>query len=737
MGTSLKLKQKRVVLCVDPDPATLRDTQELLRVSGYETQGAVSASTARASIRETKPHLILVDVALPDIDGYEFCGQLQATHENADIPVLLKTPRGSEPARAVAAGAVDVLQKPVTAELLVAKVAEHSQTRSRWKKLRDGSGVWAQSSIRNEFPRFKRYLMRALKLSDADRIKAKDIAHSQLYDPENGLGIEAEAMAQHVASFLRLECLSSVDPSSIRLGVLPSSYARANCVVAVKQGDKMGFALSNPFDWQLVGSLSALISKSSELRLFVTAPSSISRLYSLEESENGEESEDTDAQLMPALLRELRARYTDENASLAGPESGDQSEPLIQLVNQLIEHAYETGASDIHIEPGEDEVVVRYRVDGYLRVVQRLRPQMLIRPLISRLKIMSGLNISEKRLPQDGRIVYKQFSGKDHNFDLRVATAPMNYGEKVVMRIVDKEKSVLPLSSLGFSARHLDVYRSLIRTPYGMVLHVGPTGSGKSMTLYAALNELARPEINIQTAEDPIEYTLPGINQLQVNPSVGLTFSRALRSYLRQDPDIILIGEIRDVETVEIAVEAALTGHLLLSTMHTNDAATTVTRLIQMGVEPFLVSSSVVLVCAQRLLRRFCQTCRTPYEASVEEKALFHLGPDRSLKLWRASGCEECSGVGYRGRTGIHEILVPDDALRLAINQQGVTAESLTRLAVSNCGMTTLYWDAMEKVLNGDTSVEEVYAKVRPDEFDSEPQWIRDKQQSEEPCTSG
>ena len=247
------------------------------------------------------------------------------------------------------------------------------------------------------------------------------------------------------------------------------------------------------------------------------------------------------------------------------------------------------------------------------------------------------------------------------------------------------------------------------------------------MTLYAALNELQRPEINIQTAEDPIEYTLPGINQLQVRPAVGLTFSRTLRSYLRQDPDIILVGEIRDVETVEIAVEAALTGHLLLSTMHTNDAASTVTRLIQMGVEPFLVSSSVVLICAQRLLRRFCESCRKPYEATAEEKTLFGLSADRSLTLWKADGCEDCSGIGYRGRTGIHEILVPDDTLRLAINQKGVTAEALTRHAVDNCGMTTLYWDAMEKVRTGDSSLAEVHAKVRPDEFDSRPQWTAEE----------
>jgi type IV pilus assembly protein PilB len=259
-----------------------------------------------------------------------------------------------------------------------------------------------------------------------------------------------------------------------------------------------------------------------------------------------------------------------------------------------------------------------------------------------------------------------------------------------------------------------------------MILHAGPTGSGKSMTLYAALNELKNDSINIQTAEDPIEYTLPGINQLQVKKEIGLTFARALRSFLRLDPDVILVGEIRDHETALTAIEASLTGHLLLSTVHTNDAPSTVTRFIEMGIEPYLMSSSLVLVCAQRLLRRLCSECRESYEAGPQQKRFVGACEDEPLTLFRPKGCAHCANTGYRGRIGVHEVFVPDDALRAAIVKKGVTSEGLKRIAVE-AGMTTLFWDAMEKVRTGICSVEDAMANVRPDEFDSKPSWMSDR----------
>jgi type II secretory ATPase GspE/PulE/Tfp pilus assembly ATPase PilB-like protein/GAF domain-containing protein len=288
----------------------------------------------------------------------------------------------------------------------------------------------------------------------------------------------------------------------------------------------------------------------------------------------------------------------------AQPEPGENSAPIINLSRQIVEEAYDQRASDIHIEPLEGKLLIRYRIDGVCREKLTL-PASVHRPLVARFKIMADLDIAEHRLPQDGRIVFSRFS-PGYDLDLRVSVVPANHGESIVMRILDKKKSLLPLTKLGYSAYNLELYRGLLQAPYGMILHCGPTGSGKSMTLYAALNEINSPELKILTAEDPIEYTLPRIIQVQMKRDIGLTFSSTLRSFLRQDPDIILVGEIRDLETAEIAVEAALTGHLLFSTLHTNDAASTVTRLKDIGIEPFLLSSTLLGICSQRLLRRLC-----------------------------------------------------------------------------------------------------------------------------------
>jgi type IV pilus assembly protein PilB len=392
----------------------------------------------------------------------------------------------------------------------------------------------------------------------------------------------------------------------------------------------------------------------------------------------------------------------------------EESGPIIQLSTKIIEDAYFGGASDIHVEPQEKEVIVRYRIDGVcaekLRLPSRVGPA-----LVARLKIMCNLDISERRLPQDGRIVFKQYTKKGLDLDLRVSTAPLNHGEGVVMRILDKAKSTLPLPALGFSEENLNKYRECIRQPYGMILHCGPTGSGKSMTLYSALNEINTPDLVIRTAEDPIEYTLPGLNQMQMHRQIGLTFASALRSFLRQDPDIILVGEIRDKETANIAVEAALTGHLLISTLHTNDAPGTIARLTDMGVEPFMISSSLLCVCAQRLMRRVCKTCRIPYVPEGREKQILEKGIGWSGQIFKHNpkGCAKCGSSGYKGRVGIHELMMTNDELIAAINKEIETAE-LKKIAQRG-GMKTLHQDSLLKVKEGLSTLEEAITTVPPD----------------------
>ena len=714
------------ILCVDDDKVTLRVIERLLANQGYTTLTAESGEQALQVVQTTKPDLILLDVMMPGMDGYEVCAKLQQDKDLSYIPVIFSTAREEEEdkARAFRLGAVDYLVKPTPKDVLLQTVASHLKTKARWQDIRQTPLLRRPETQAADFLQFKTFLSKHLDLTPPKQAVLPTLTPPQMYTLAPDLGITPTQMAQHVAEFLHLSYLPRFRPEEVALGVLPPPFCQTNLVVALKEastGDYT-FALSNPFNWELVQLLKKRREHTQPSKLFVTEPQNIIALF---EEATAQGKEIRRKASMSDIEQQLRKRYQSEAETIqVTGESTEESEPIILLTNQLIEHAYTMGASDVHIEPWENEVIIRYRIDGAMRIVNRLQPQSLIRPLVSRLKVMSGLDIVERRLPQDGRIVFKKFSNKGLDFDLRVATAPMNFGEKIVLRILDKRKAVLPLVDLGFSPRNLDLYREKITTPYGMILHVGPTGSGKSMTLYAALNEIQKPDMNIQTVEDPIEYTLPGINQMQMHREIGLTFERALRSYLRQDPDVILVGEIRDRETAEIAVEAALTGHLLLSTLHTNDAASTIIRLIEMGIEPFMVSSSIVLVCAQRLLRRLCRECKEAYQPTEEEKALVGLPPQAGITLYRPGGCRICSDIGYKGRIGTHEIIVPNDAMRRAINTKGVTAEAIKRLAVEDGGMTTLYWDAMEKVRAGMCSIEDALSEVRKDEFESRPAWM-------------
>lgn len=376
--------------------------------------------------------------------------------------------------------------------------------------------------------------------------------------------------------------------------------------------------------------------------------------------------------------------------------------PIVRVVNLIITQAINDKASDIHIEPRVKNVCVRYRIDGVLHEVMS-PPKHIQAPMISRIKIMASLDIAERRIPQDGKIHLKH---DNKEYDLRVSTLPTVHGEKVVMRILDKSAVMIGLDKLGLMPDTRAVFEDLVFKPYGMILVTGPTGSGKSTTLYTALNMLNSSEDNICTVEDPVEYQLPGINQVQINPKAGLTFGAALRSFLRQDPDIIMVGEIRDGETAQIAIESALTGHLVLSTLHTNDAAGAITRLIDMGIEPFLVASALVGVIAQRLVRRICPNCREAYTPPEEAVAKFGLNlADTNIVFYHGRGCDHCKGTGYKGRSGIYEMMTVNENVRPLILRNAPTIE-VKDAAIEN-GMVTLQEDGLRKVLEGTTTIEE------------------------------
>ncbi len=393
---------------------------------------------------------------------------------------------------------------------------------------------------------------------------------------------------------------------------------------------------------------------------------------------------------------------------LADLEKAAEEAPIIKLVNLILTDAVKKGASDIHVEPYEKELRVRFRIDGVLQNV--MAPPLKLKDAItSRMKIMAKLDISEKRLPQDGRIMIKYSKdGKKKELDFRVSTVPTLFGEKIVLRLLDKENLRLDMTKLGFEPESLAKFERQILKPYGMVLVTGPTGSGKTNTLYSSVARLNTPDTNIMTAEDPVEFQLPGINQVQMKEQIGLNFAAALRAFLRQDPNIILVGEIRDFETAEISVKAALTGHLVLSTLHTNDAPSTISRLMNMGIEPFLVATSVNLICAQRLVRRICSQCKEPMQ--IQPQALIDAGysPDEATKtvVQHGKGCATCNNTGYKGRVGLYEVMEINDELRELI-LVGASAIELKKKALDQ-GMITLRRSGLQKVAAGLTTMEEV-----------------------------
>jgi len=447
------------------------------------------------------------------------------------------------------------------------------------------------------------------------------------------------------------------------------------------------------------------------------------------------------------LTNQVYSKLTTDSDLEKGSSGGEEEEgeewvdlidatdeaPIIRWINALLFNAVRERASDIHIEPGEKDVVVRYRIDGVL-YEQRRASRNYLAPIIARVKVMAGLNIAEKRLPQDGRI-RRRIAGKD--IDMRVATAPTTNGERVTIRLLDRSSVLLGLADIGFGEKHLALMEDLIRRPHGILLVTGPTGSGKTTTLYACLARINSPELNILTIEDPVEYQLEGISQVQVNPKIDLTFATGLRSFLRHDPDVIMVGEIRDRETAEIAIHASLTGHLVFSTIHTNDAAGGITRLVEMEVEPFLVASSLIGLLAQRLVRRVCPECRETVRPTDEmlvslgiDPTAFHRGdyrgvatefkgnhvppPPGTVYRARERGCRACNGTGYSGRTGIYELLLVDDEIRAA-TLKNTDANTLKRIAIQSQGMRTLRQDGALKVLAGITTCEEVMSVTQED----------------------
>jgi len=484
--------------------------------------------------------------------------------------------------------------------------------------------------------------------------------------------------------------LSAMMPEKDAVNLIPMSLAERHQVIPIrKTGNKLMVAMSDPTNFFAIDDL-AMVSQC-EIEPALAATIDIQR--AIDQSYG-----------VVDLVKKSVSQLQKEDPDYPSEIETSEDAPVINIVNSLISQAVKTGASDIHIEPQEKGLRIRFRIDGVLREMT-VFPKHTQNSIISRVKIMSNMDIADKRVPQDGRVQVQE-SGRP--IDIRVSSLPTIYGEKVVMRILDQKATVLDVELLGFTPANLEKFRKMYKNAYGMILITGPTGSGKTTTLYSTLTELNSLTKNIITIEDPVEYRLAGINQVQVNNKAGMTFANGLRSILRQDPNIIMVGEIRDKETAEIAIRAALTGHLVLSTLHTNDAAGVITRLIDMGIEPFLVASSVLGCVAQRLVRQICPECREPYTpvAGSPECLMLPENAETCAMLHKGKGCVHCGNTGYRGRLAVHEVMPVSAAIRSLVVQRSSAAE-IAKTAIAE-GMQTLQQDALGKVLTGKTSLAEM-----------------------------
>jgi type IV pilus assembly protein PilB len=534
--------------------------------------------------------------------------------------------------------------------------------------------------------------------------EAKDLAASLGVSVEDALVrlgyLTAAELTERQASqygyeFVKLETMEI--PRSV-VELIPESVARENVVIALAlDEDAIQVAVSNAMDYEVLDKLRFVLNR--EVKVAVASKEAIQAAINRHYGDSQTESVDS----MLAEFTETAIDFTETDGPAKG-DVDDDAAPIVRLVNLIISEAVSMRASDIHIEPFEDRIRVRYRIDGVL-VERDSPPKRLLAAMISRVKIMGRIDIVEKRRPQDGRIKTRA-GGKD--FDLRVSILPTNHGQAIVMRILDRDNIKVGIRNLGFGEENYRKFQNLIRRPNGIFLVTGPTGSGKTTTLYSALGEINRPDRKIITAEDPVEYYLPGINQVEVKSDIGLDFARIIRAMLRQAPNVILVGEIRDTETADMAIQASLTGHLVFSTLHTNDAPSSVTRLIDMGVEPFLVASSVMAIMAQRLVRVICAKCKDAYQPDPGEIEHFNITPDQlsSAQLLRGKGCNNCQHTGYRGRLAIFELMVMNSTLR-EMTFRSEPAQNLRRQA-RLFGMKTLVEDALEKALLGKTSLHEV-----------------------------
>jgi len=693
------------ILVVDDEADIRFTTSKRLEAHGYTIETACDGSDAIEKVETFKPHLILLDVMMNNMNGYECCKKLNSRLNSTPIPVIFVTALNQikDKIKSFSLGAVDHISKPFESQTLLNKVKSHIHTFDHWVHLEELQATRSSSNSFNLFDEFKDFLSKDSTLPEELLKDDKVFKRDNIYAHSTACGVSQEVIANNIASFLKIKYIPHVRLDSILLGVLPINFCIKNNVITIKDEHSPStiiYLLDNPFNWEVMDILKNTQKDGKEVEFAITTPKNINVLFNQElgRIHQSKKVDDQDEKKQTEQNNiELIEKIDDIELKIQSNMDQSQDKSSKQIVDDIISKAVGYRASDIHIEPRRNALVVRFRIDGVLLEHIKLNKEHQS-SIISRLKVMSNLNIAEHRVPQDGRISISYDSRK---IDLRVSIMPLYLGEKVVVRILDQSRVMIDISSLCLNMKQLSLFKENMQKSTGLILVTGPTGSGKSTTLYTALDEINRIGINITTVEDPIEYEQYRVNQVQVNSQAGRTFPIVLRSILRQDPDVIMIGELRDKETLDISFKSALTGHLVLSTLHTNDSISSITRLLDMGIEPYIVATSLELIIAQRLVRRLCIYCKKVQDVTGHDNL-----PEGTY--YKAVGCEHCNGTGYQNRMPIIEMLPINDTMKkLIANNEKL--DIIRTYAKEELKMTTLIEDGLSKASQGHTTLDEIY----------------------------
>jgi type II secretory ATPase GspE/PulE/Tfp pilus assembly ATPase PilB-like protein/DNA-binding response OmpR family regulator len=647
---------KPLILVVDDNPDQLKLMERFLSSNGFRVIAVDSGRKALDAIGEAIPDLILLDVMMPEMDGYEVCSRLQKNSAAAYIPVIFITALGEEQdkARAFSVGAVDYLAKPVRKETLLEKARTHIKTYTRWKELQQGGTPSAEGVEPSDFPQFKRFLFDQLDIDPTKKDQFTATPPSRIYSLARHLGISNSQMAKYIADFLKLPYFSQINPYDVKLGVLPMPFCKTNLVVALGNGDEgYTFALSNPFNLEILDNLRKITGRDKALKLAVTEPEHIELLF---KSDLGAETPAKKV-VMGGAVQEIEGptrQFPLEEPIEQISEADIKKHPIVYIANTMVNKAVAERASDIHIEPKETEIVVRFRVDGDLKDSFALKKNTGVM-LISRLKVLGGLDLAERRKPQDG-----SFAATINNktFKLRLATTSTPYGESLIIRLLEPSGKPKDLSELGMMDKQVNTMADFANRTHGVILIVGPTGSGKTTTIYSFLSHIDCQTRSLISVEDPVEYNIAYANQQQVNEKAGITFESLLKSAVRQDPDVLFLGEVRDPYSAKMSIDFASTGHLTVTTLHTSNATTAIFRLERLGLDRGTMADTIIGVVAQRLLKKLCPHCKQIAQISPEERAMLAPFTDEvPAQVAHPVGCPKCNNTGYFGREGIYEII--------------------------------------------------------------------------------